>query len=161
MGEGQCLKSCNVVLQAFENDGVQKKKRKKINTLYLDGKCLFVCFKPYLSSIYEKANCIAFFGRDVRTRLGVAISEVSGPPAFHIKTGASRYVPCPRAQQTNLPACSTQPRLNTERQAGKLWIPFFEVFWCDSTRGLNPKSTDCEADALTTTLMHRFKLRIA
>ena len=30
------------------------------------------------------------FGRDVRTRLGVAISEVSGPPVFHIKAGASR-----------------------------------------------------------------------
>ena len=31
-----------------------------------------------------------YFGRDVRTRLGVAISEVSGPPVFHIKAGASR-----------------------------------------------------------------------
>ena len=25
------------------------------------------------------------FGRDVRTRSGVGISEVSGPPVFHIK----------------------------------------------------------------------------
>ena len=31
-----------------------------------------------------------YFGRDVRTRLGVAIFEVSGPPIFHIKAGASR-----------------------------------------------------------------------
>ena len=30
-----------------------------------------------------------YFGREVRTRLGVAIS-VSGPPVFHIKAGASR-----------------------------------------------------------------------
>ena len=27
------------------------------------------------------------FGRYVRTRLGVAISEVFGPPVFHIKVG--------------------------------------------------------------------------
>ena len=27
------------------------------------------------------------FGRYVRIRLGVAISEVSGPPVFHIKVG--------------------------------------------------------------------------
>ena len=30
------------------------------------------------------------FERDVRTRLGVAIFEVSGPSVFHIKTKASR-----------------------------------------------------------------------
>ena len=31
-----------------------------------------------------------YFGRDLRTRLGVAIFEVSGPSVFHIKTEASR-----------------------------------------------------------------------
>ena len=60
-------------------------------------------------------------------------------------------MPCPRTQQANLPACSPQPPLNAERQAGKLQIPFFKVFWYDSTRGMKPRSTDCEADALTTT----------
>ena len=59
-------------------------------------------------------------------------------------------MPCPRTQQANLPACSPQPPLNAERQAGKLRMPFFKVFWYDSTRGMNPRSTDCEADALTT-----------
>ena len=49
---------------------------------------------------------------------------------------------------------STTP-LNAERQAGKLWIPFFKLFGLDSTRGLNPKSTDCKADALTTTPSRR------
>ena len=44
----------------------------------------------------------------------------TGPPVFHIKAGASRKVPCPRAQQANLPACSPQHPLNAERQAGKL-----------------------------------------
>ena len=30
----------------------------------------------------------------------------------------------------------------------------FEVFWYDSTRGMNPRFTDCETDALTTTPLH-------
>jgi len=29
---------------------------------------------------------------------------------------------------------STLTLLNAERQAGKLWIPTFKVFWSDSTR---------------------------
>ena len=64
-------------------------------------------------------------------------------------------MPCPRTQQANLPACSPQSPLNAERQAGKLWMPFFKVFWYDSTRVMNPRSTDCEADALTTTPSRR------
>ena len=48
-----------------------------------------------------------------------------------------------------LPDCF--PHLvNAEREAGKQWIPFFKVFWYGPTRGLNPRSTDYEADALTT-----------
>ena len=33
---------------------------------------------------------------------------------------------------------------------------FFKVFWYDLTRGINPRSTDCEADALITTPLRRF-----
>ena len=39
-----------------------------------------------------KRIVLLYFGRYVRTRLGVAISEVSGPPVFHIKAG--RPVKC-------------------------------------------------------------------
>ena len=38
-------------------------------------------------SFTRKRMISLYFGRDVRTRLGVAISEVSGPPVFHIKVG--------------------------------------------------------------------------
>ena len=99
-----------------------------------------------------------YFGRNVRTRLRVAISEVSGPPVFHIKAGAFSQVSCPRTQQANLPACFPQSPLNAERQAGKLWISFFKVFCYDSTRGMNPKSTEREADALTSTSSRWLKL---
>ena len=54
--------------------------------------------------------------------------------------------------------CSPPPSLNAERQAGKVWIPYFRVFWYDSTRGLNPMSTDCEANALTITPSIRTQL---
>jgi len=36
---------------------------------------------------------------------------------------------------------STLTLLNAERQAGKLWIPSFKVFWSDSARESNPGST--------------------
>ena len=50
--------------------------------------CLF--YLPYLSTIYKKRIVSLCFGRNVRTRLGDAIFEMSGPPLFHIKVGASR-----------------------------------------------------------------------
>ena len=63
---------------------------------------LFLFYLPYLSSIHEKANCIAILGREVRTRLGVAFFEVYGPPVFHIKVG--RPVKC-LAQGHNKRTC--------------------------------------------------------
>ena len=45
---------------------------------------------------------------------------------------------------------STLSLFYAERQAGKLWIPVFKVFWYDSTWGMNPRSTDYNVDALTT-----------
>ena len=95
------------------------------------------------------------FERYVRTRFVVAVSEVSGSPVFHLKVG--RPVKClsARTQQANLPACSPQFPINAERHAGKLWTPFFKVIWYDSTRGMNPRSTNCEEHALTTTPSRR------
>ena len=71
----------------------------------------------------RKRTISLYFELDARTRLGVAISEVSGPPVFHLKIGPSHEVPCPRAQQSNLPVCSPQYPVNAERQAGKLRMP--------------------------------------
>ena len=44
------------------------------------------------------------------------------------------------------------------RKAG---IPFFKVFWYDSIRGKNPRSTDCEADALNVTPSRRSAIKIS
>ena len=40
-------------------------------------------------------------------------------------------------------------------------MPFFKVFWYDSTRGMNPRSADCEAGALTTTPSDQEKRKLA
>ena len=48
---------------------------------------VFVHFYPPFT---RKRIVSLYFGRDVSTRLGVAIFEVSGPPVFHIKAEASR-----------------------------------------------------------------------
>ena len=71
-----------------------------------------------------------YFGRDVRTRLGVAIWVTC---LLHKGVGIPLSA-LPMTQQANLPACSPQPPLNAERQAQKQQIPFFKVFWYDSTR---------------------------
>ena len=96
----------------------------------------------YIVHIYppftKERIVLLHFGRDVRTRLGVAISAVSGPHVFPIKARASRLEPCPKTQQAILPACSPQPSINAERQAGELQIPFLKFFWYDSKRGMNP-----------------------
>ena len=70
-------------------------------------------------------------------------------PFCQIKMEASHQLPCPRTQQASLPACPPQYPLCPERQAGKLLILFFK-FFDDSTKEMNPRSTDCETGALTT-----------
>ena len=116
---------------------------------------IFLCFS-YLSSIYEKANCIAILWTGRPHSLGSCFFQGVWATCLPHNGGAFRCVPYPRTQQANLPTCSPQHLLNAERQAGKLWILLFlKVFWYDSTMGLNPRSTDCEADALTTTSSRR------
>ena len=47
--------------------------------------------KPYIYFPFTKKRIVSiYFGRDVRIHFGVAISEGSGPPVFHIKVGASK-----------------------------------------------------------------------
>ena len=57
-------------------------------------------------------------------------------------------MPCPRTQQASLPACS--PRYlfcMLSAKQGSCEYHLLIVFWYDSTKGLNPRPTDCEEDA--------------
>ena len=57
-------------------------------TSHFVGLFCFIChFYPPFT---RKRVVSLYFGREVRTRLGVAFFEVYGPPVFHIKAGASR-----------------------------------------------------------------------
>ena len=128
----------------------------KSSNVTQSGMNLLFCFIFHIYPPFTRKRIVSlYFGREVRTRLGVAFFEVYGPPVFHIKVG--RPVKC-LAQGHNKRTCRLvlyNLPINAERQEGKLRMPFFKVFWYDSTRGMNPRSTDCEADALTTTPSRR------
>ena len=59
-----------------------------------------------LSSIHEKANCMAIFWTGRPHSLGSCHFRSVWTTCLPHKGGASRWVPCPRTQQANLLACS-------------------------------------------------------
>ena len=93
-----------------------------------NGHLFFLFYLPYLSSIHEKANYIAILWTGSPHSLASCLFRGFWATCLSHKGGASRKVPCPRTQQANLPACSPQPPLNAERQAGKLRMPFLKSF---------------------------------
>ena len=96
------------------------------------------------------------FGRYVRTRLEVAFSEVSEAPVFQIKVGSP--VKC-LAQGHKKRTCwfvlHNLPQMPSAKP-GSYSLSFSKVCWYDSTKRMNSKSTDCEADAQTNTPSRRF-----
>ena len=64
---------------------------KKLSTLSLLDFFVFFCFICHFYPPFTRKRIVSlYFGREVRTRLGVAFFEVYGPPVFHIKARASR-----------------------------------------------------------------------
>ena len=58
---------------------------------FQNGDSVFFFVSVHIYPPFTRKRIVSlYFGRDVRTRLGVAIFEVSGPPVFHIKTEATR-----------------------------------------------------------------------
>ena len=115
----------------------------------------FIFYLPYLSSIHEKANCIAIFWTGRPHSLRSCHLRCVWATCLPLKGGGVPLSALPKDTTSELAACSPQPSPNVERQAGKQWIPFLKVIWYDSTGGLNPKPNDCEADALITTPSRR------
>ena len=74
---------------------VSVRKANQINSLSLSLHWLFClfCFICHIYPPFTRKRIVSlYFGREVRTRLGVAFFEVYGPPVFHIKVG--RPVKC-------------------------------------------------------------------
>ena len=109
---------------------------------------LFFFYLSYLSSIHVEANCIAIFWAGLRHSFKSCYFRVVWDTCLPHKGGGVSLSVLPKDTTRELAGLfsTTFPKC----RAGKLWIPFFKVVWYDSTRGLNPRSTDCEADALIT-----------
>ena len=60
-------------------------------------------------------------------------------------------MPCPRTQQTDLPACSPHCSFVLCAKQGSCEYHFFKSFGMTRLGKMNPRFTDCEADAPTTT----------
>ena len=111
---------------------------------------LFICL-PYLSSIHEKANCIAIFWTGRPHSLGSCHFRDVWATCLPHKRGGVTLSALPQDTTSELAGLfsTTSPKCRAPSREAVNNI--FKVFWYNSTRGLNPRSTDCEADALTTT----------
>ena len=81
-----CSDGASVMLD--RNSGVGTRlKNDYPNILFL----FLFCFICHIYPLFTRKRIVSlYFGREVRTRLGVAFFEVYGPPVFHIKAEASR-----------------------------------------------------------------------
>ena len=81
-------------------------KKNELKNIFIYDVTVFVLFFCFICHIYppftRKQIVSLYFGREVRTRLGVAFFEVYGPPVFNIKVG--RPVKC-LAQGHNKRTC--------------------------------------------------------
>ena len=112
---------------------------------------LFLFYLPFLSSIHEKANCIAILWTGSPHSLGSCLFRGLWATCLPHKGGGIPLSALPKDTTSELAGLFSTTSHKCRAPSRKLWIPFFKVFWYDSTRGMNPRSTDCEADALTTT----------
>ena len=101
-----------------------------------DRQSFFIFYLPYVSSINEKANCIAIFWTGGPQSLESCHFRGVWTTCLPRKSVGVPLSVLPKDTTSELAACSPQPSLNAERREGKLWIPFFEVFWHDSKKGL-------------------------
>ena len=112
---------------------------------------LFLFYLPYLSSIHEKANCIAILWMVSPHSLGSCLFRGLWTTCLPHKGGGVPLSALPKDTTSELAGLfsTTSPKCRApSREAADA---IFEVFWYDSTRGMNPRSTDYKADALTTT----------
>ena len=116
---------------------------------------LYLFYLPYLSSIHEKANCIAILWTGSPHSLGSWLFRGLWATCLPHKGGGVPLSALPKDTTSELAGLFSTTFLKCRAPSRKLRMPFFKVFWYDSTRGMNPRSKDCEAGALTTTPSRR------
>ena len=89
--------------------------------------------------IYHSITRIVFlyFGQDVGIRLGVAISEVSGPPVIPHKGGNVPLSALLKDTTSELAGLFSTTSHKCQAPSREAVITIFRVFWYDSTRGMN------------------------
>ena len=106
-------------------------------------------YLPYLSSIHKRANYIAMFWTVCPHTLGsYCFRDVWATCLLH-KDGGVPLSALPKGTTCEPAGLFTTTSLKC-RAPSRDAVDII-VVWYDTTRGMNPKSTDCEANALTTT----------
>ena len=116
-------------------------------------KFFFYC--PYLSSIHEKANCIAVFRTGCPHLLGGCHFRDVWPTCLLHNGGGVPLNALSKNTAGELSGLFPTTFLKCRAPSREAMDTIFKVFWLDSTMGINPRFTDCEADALTTTPSRR------
>ena len=108
-------------------------------------------YLPYLSSIHEKANCIAIFWTGRPHPLGSCHFQGVWATCLPHKGGGVPLRDLPKDTRSELAGLfyATFPKCRAPRRKAMDTIFWSLLVWLD--KGLNPRSTDCEADALVTT----------
>ena len=123
-------------------------------TLYSNYRYAFF-YLPYLSSFHEKANCIAMFWTVCPHSLGSCYFQGVWATCLSYKGGGIPLSALPKDTTRKLSGLFSTTSLKCRALSREAADTIFKVFWYDATRGLNSRSTDCEADALTTTPSHQ------
>ena len=97
-----------------------------------------ICICSFLSSIHEKANCIAIFWTVSPHSLGSCHFRGVWATCLPHKGGGVPLSALPKDTTSELAGLFSTISHKCRAPSRELWIPFFKVFWYDSTRGMNP-----------------------
>ena len=114
-------------------------------------------FLSYLSSIHEKANCIAIFWTRRRHSFGSCHFRGVWATCLLHKGGDIPLNALAKDTTSELAGLFSTTSHKCRAPSREAVDTIFKVFLYDSTRGLNPRFTDCKADALITTRSRRHR----
>ena len=125
-----------------------------ISTFEVSFYVLFICivYCPCLSFNHKKADCIAIFRPERPHSLGSCHFRGVGATCLSHKGGGVPLSALPKDTTSELADLFSTSSPKCRAPGRKVVNTIFKVFWYELTRGMNFKSTDCEADAQTSTL---------
>ena len=122
------------------------------------GSTYFFFYLPYLLSSHEKVNCIAIFSTGRPQSFGSCLFQGVWATCLPHKGGGVPLSALPKDTTSELAGLFSTTSLKCRAPSREAVDTIFKVFRYHSTRGMNPKSTDCEAEALTTTPSRRLRI---